>query len=641
MGATLDKAFTGRPISRTEAFAALTTVAQSATNGDSPIPGTCDELYGLTKTDLDLEFVALLQTGKWKDKREETIRQKDEWGKEEKDRTVRDDWPLGKVPTRCVDEEPAWADSVTSLPLDQQKRKLYTHCVAQFEYASVGTDHSFGTFGVPLPGMPAGPRTFYFGGVDKLEDVSSRTKARVYTGMRFGYTVWSYSVTFYLSALLLVVGMLRLLGAFAKAESGMPDYDESEVAVEAFDAKITQYDRAVTQAAADKARQEAARSLIYGFAFVGLLLNVVFYSIFIAYPWGFFYPYMPRPECQKRDATHDTYQTFRIEGREPKGMGWKMDTDAVEYELIAFFSQIATIIILSPFIVDIVNWIVVSIENLRSFVSNDKEQIRSISVFTNGYDKGVLIGNLAYVGIIGGSIVMIVGQICVNQAFGREWANAIIRADGKESDHDAAVRTISEHLHTQTSASIVAIVACAFTLATCASVPEMTWGKARKRTLSLIIWALFAVGSVALFMHYILKYGTVVFANDDASDCDVFEMGSPDRITCDSRAWTFGVGLGMVVVGALLFAIPSLYEAVGSTVQADADGDKANLLVRVQNVAEKARKAKRELLAARKLAASAEVTYHQLPGVYRSESTPFFNFKTTKPSADAFLYPRV
>jgi hypothetical protein len=622
-------------------------VAQSATDGDSPIPGTCDELYGLTKTDLDLEFVALLQTGKWKDKREEMIRQKDEWvPKEEKDRTVRDDWPLGKVPTRCVDEVPAWADSVTSLSLDQQKRKLYTHCVEQFEYASVGTDHSFGTFGMPLPGMPAGPRTFYFGGVDKLEDVSSRTKARVYTGMRFGYTVWSYSVTFYLSALLLVVGMLRLLGAFAKAESEMPVVGplglEETAALPRHPlrreeaAARDEIARKAYKAAADKAGQAAARSAIFVFAFVGLLLNVVFYSIFIAYPWGFFYPYMPRPECQKRDATHDTYQTFRVEGREPKGMGWKMDTDAVEYELIAFFSQIATIIILAPFVVDIVNWIGMSLTNIRALCTGSPKT-QFWSFITNPRDKGVLIGNLAYVGIIGGSIVMIVGQICVNQAFGREWANAIIRADGKESDNDAAVRTISEHLHTQTSASIVAIVACAFTLATCASVPEMTWGKGNKRALSLTIWVLFAVGSVALFMHYILKYGTVVFGNDDASDCDVFEMGSPDRITCDSRAWTFGVGLGMVVVGALLVTGPSLYEAVGSTLQAGGDGTKVDLVVRLKGAAEMAGQVARNA----RVAASAEVTYHQLPGVYRSESTPFFNFKTTKPSADAFLYPRV
>lgn len=632
MGATLDKAFTGRPISRPEAFAALTAVAQSATDGDSPIPDTCEALYGLTKTDLtddDRTFVALLQTGKWKDKREETIRQKDEiWQKDEKDRTVRDDWPLGKVPTRCVDEVPAWADSVTSLTPEQSKKRLYLHCVAQFEYASVGTDHSFGTFGVPLPGMPAGPRMFYFGGVDDLEGASSRTKARVYTGMRFGYTLWSYSVTFYLSAFLLVVSILRLLGGFAKAESQRP----SEVEDNAQSTREPDEQNArMNQAANDAANQETARSAIYGFSFVGLLLNVVFYSIFIAYPWGFFYPYMPRPECQKRDATHDTLQSFRVEGREPKGMGWKMDTDAVEYELIAFFCQIATIILLA--ILGIVKKFAVGILQFSQFLCSNDGMVFFKSMLTKKNDDAFK-KTVAYTFIIGGSIVLIVGQICVNQAFGREWANTIIRADGVHGwEKDAEVRTISEHLHTQTSASIVAIVACAFTLATCASLPEMKWGKGKKRTLSLIIWTLYAVGSVALFGHYIAKYGTMVFGNDDSSDCDVFEMDSPDRITCNSRAWTFLVGLGMVVVPTLFFVVPVVVMAIGFALQSDTGPRRADVLA-YSSYAKKGWEAS-------KLLASAEVTYHQLPGVYRSESTPFFNFKTKKASADAFLYPRV
>ena len=37
------------------------------------------------------------------------------------------------------------------------KKYMYAHCVAQFQYASVGSNAWQGTYGIPLPGIEAGP----------------------------------------------------------------------------------------------------------------------------------------------------------------------------------------------------------------------------------------------------------------------------------------------------------------------------------------------------------------------------------------------------------------------------------------------------------------------------------------------------
>mgnify|MGYP007021923765 CR=1 FL=1 len=38
-----------------------------------------------------------------------------------------------------------------------QKKYMYAHCVAQFQFASVGTAAWEGTYGIPLPGIEPGP----------------------------------------------------------------------------------------------------------------------------------------------------------------------------------------------------------------------------------------------------------------------------------------------------------------------------------------------------------------------------------------------------------------------------------------------------------------------------------------------------
>ena len=91
------------------------------------------------------------------------------------------------------------------------------------------------------------------------------------------------------------------------------------------------------------ATSKSSRRFRLTLAVLGLVACVVFYSVFIAMPWGVFYRKLPRPICEGGEEDEGSLhfgfwlQTYG---------GWKSDWEATWYEFATFFALLFVTIII-------------------------------------------------------------------------------------------------------------------------------------------------------------------------------------------------------------------------------------------------------------------------------------------------------
>ena len=340
------------------------------------------------------------------------------------------------------------------------KKYMYAHCVAQFQYASVGSDAWQGTYGIPLPGIEAGPG-FYpyaFWHVDGFNSTSSyNMRARIFLGQRFGFSIWAYvpmflaicfllgdSVVFFLSEALMP---LVLSEQYAFASTNLNNIRDSLVI-------------------ASTTRSSRRRRLAIGY--LAVIVSCIFYAIFIAAPWGFFYSNFPRPICEKTDRRHRPnarrtghaaeHGVPQIWWKGTKG-GWKADWDATWYDLAAllvmFFVLILLPITTSSFA-----------RNLNKSVNNDTggrttaSQLAAGAKFVSNETQYRRLQQVWFPVMAIGILIAIVGQSISGARFGWAWAEGVV---AQEVDHEGNPLfdevALSEQVYDQTIATLAIVVA--------------------------------------------------------------------------------------------------------------------------------------------------------------------------------------
>ena len=144
------------------------------------VPASCDHIYGLTFTDISNDHLMFDQStatqalpgmtgvqigGHYIDNEWETYIKHIREGRLDDDGNTKTAWPLqeftidcpGDAQTLGVDYIPGGNDAEDTPLTDPMKKYMYAHCVAQFQYASVGSNAWQGTYGIPLPGIEPGP----------------------------------------------------------------------------------------------------------------------------------------------------------------------------------------------------------------------------------------------------------------------------------------------------------------------------------------------------------------------------------------------------------------------------------------------------------------------------------------------------
>ena len=580
----------------TEVYEALRIVAEV------DVPVSCDDIYPFTYTDISDDHQenviaasaatakaagdpALMIDGIYHDTEWELYIKNIRKGRLDGDLKTKDTWPLQPFEINCPGE--ASSDGVEYLPTGlaansasgpgsthnnyqadlttAMKKYMYAHCVAQFQFASVSTDAWGGTYGIPLPGIEPGPHFYPYPQADGFNGTSSyNLRARMYLGQRFGLSVWAYVP--------MILATVFLLGdsiVFFFAEALMPVTIADQVNF----ASSTLNNVRDSLVIMSTTRSSRRKRLAIGF--LAVLISIIFYTVFIAMPWGFFYTSLPRPICEKSTPVVSTdpgmgvspeHGVPQIFWKGTKG-GWRADWDATWYDLMALFLQLFVLILLP----------LTTTEMCRNLNNSVKEASNGRTTDTGVRQAAQRVQNdAAYkftqrvlvLPLIVGIIIIIVGQSVSGARFGMAWAEGVVaqewneKKDGWLFDEVA----ISEHVYDQTIATLAATTACGLVFAV-AMQRHLINGVGCFSAGLFFGWCALVVVFCLPLVFYAMSRS--IFTESKANeDCAVFPRTSHEfeNDLCVSRFWTFLVGggiflaaVGVMTVLGLLEAFPALF----------------------------------------------------------------------------------
>jgi len=582
---------------------------KAVSNVENGIPTSCDDIYGRNWGEIEGD-AALLQLI-------EDIRD----GRLDANDDIKETWPLTDLVIDCNDEAGSvgggtlyWAND--NLNNDAAiKAKMHAHCYAQFLYASVGVKLNAGTQSIPTPGIVSGPRFNPYPKADGFNSTSSyNMKTRMYLGQRFGFSVWAYVPMFLATCFLLADSMV-----FFFAEATMP-YTLSQQAMFSTSA-LNQVRDSLVIAATGK----SARRFRLSLGFAAVLASCIFYAVFIAAPWGFIYSNLPRPECEKVEATGM--------GKEPehgvpmlmwKGThgGWKSDYDATFYDIATLFTQLFVLMLLPLTTTSVCRNLNKSLNGsgdgrvTKAAVAEEAQVVHNSAKFR-------LMQN-AFTGIlVVGILIIIIGQSISGARFGMAWAEGVVAVE--DIHHVGTIFdeiALSEAVYDQTVATLALVVACGLVFAVVLQ-RHLIAGVGCFSAGLLFGWVALVVLCALPITIYAASRS--IFNEKSASkDCVAFPRESHEfeNDLCVARFWTLLVGGGLFF--GTIFAMTAL--GVATALQA--------------------------LFAARKRAAvflkplvkPSQVFRASTPGMsqqegYRSKSESFFNYEIKKaPDHNQLLY---
>jgi len=498
-------------------------------------------------------------------------------GRLDEDEKTKDTWPLQEFVINCPNEAstegvehlptglPANAAGVQADLTVDMKKYMYAHCVAQFQYASVGTTAWDGTYGIPLPGIEVGPFFYPYLNtkVDGFNSTSSYTlRARMHLGERFGFSIWAYVPMFLATCYLLGDALV-----FFYAESLMPITLADQIHFASSGLNNIRDSLVI----ASTTRSGRRKRLAIGF--LAVLLSIIFYVYFIAAPWGFFYTSLPRPICEKTtddpttatgaDPDHGVPQMLWLG---TKG-GWRADWDATWYDLMALFLQIFVLCLLP----------LTTTQMCRSFNNAATSASDGRVTETRVQKAAELVQNdTAYkfhmrvlvLPLVIGMVIIIVGQSWSGARFGMAWADGVVAQEwnvdktGWLFDEVA----ISEHVYDQTIATLAATTACGLIFAVSLQ-RHMINGVGCFSAGLFFGWIVLVILFGLPLIFYAMSRS--IFNEHKANeDCAVFPRTSHEfeNDLCISRFWTFLVGgiifggtVLVITVLGLLEAFPALF----------------------------------------------------------------------------------
>ena len=541
------------------------------------VPASCDAIYGLTFQDISNDHLMFDQStatqalpgmagvqiaGHYVDNEWEAYIKHIREGRLDDDGHTKSTWPLqeftidcpGDAQTLGIDYIPGGNDAEDTALTDDMKKYMYAHCVAQFQFASVGSDAWSGTYGIPLPGVKAGP-TFYpyaFWEVDGFNSTSSyNMRARIFLGQRFGFSVWAYVPMF--------LAICFLLGdsiVFFLTEALMPLVLSEQYAFASTNLNNIRDSLVI----ASTTRSSRRRRLAIGY--LAVIISFIFYGIFIAAPWGFFYSNFPRPVCEKSSddplvtatGASPDHGVPQIWWKGTKG-GWKADWDATWYDLAALLVMLFVLVLL-PLTTSSFS------RNLNKSVNNDTggrttaSQLAAGAKFVSNETQYRRLQQVWFPVMAIGILIAIVGQSVSGARFGWAWAEGVV---AQEVDHDGNLIfdevALSEQVYDQTIATLAIVVAMGLVFA-------VVMQRHLINGVGCFAAGLFAgwVILVILFCLPIMIYAASrsLFSENSASkDCATFPRSSheSDNNLCVSRFWTLLVGGGIFLVAVLAITI--------------------------------------------------------------------------------------
>ena len=532
-------------------YAALSVVAKM------DVPASCDDIYGHT-------FDEISNDNRFVDTEWEAFIKGIRKGRLDDDEETKSTWPLQEFTINCPGEAQTLGTGYIpnghaneDEPLSSEAIKyMYAHCVAQFQFASVGSHAWDGTYGIPLPGIEPGPffHPYFSLDADGFNDTSSyNMRARMYLGQRFGFSIWAYVPMF--------LALCFLLGdaiVFFLSEAVMPLVLAEQYAFASTDLNNIRDSLVI----ASTTRSSRRRRLAIGY--IAVIIAYVFYGLFIAAPWGFYYTNLPRPICEKTDNSADP--TITSLGTEPdhgvpqiwwKGTkgGWKTDWDATWYDLAALLTMLFVLILLPITTSSFARNLNASVNTGTAGRTTASQLVAAAKYVTNERQYRTL-QKVWFPIMAVGILVASVGQSISGARFGWAWAEGVV---AQEVDDEGNLIfdevALSEQVYDQTISTLAIVVAMGLVFA-------VVMQRHLVNGVGCFAAGLFGGWLVLVFLFclpvMIYAANRSIFNEDAANkDCATFPRSSHefDNDLCVSRFWTLIVGGSIFLVAVTVISV--------------------------------------------------------------------------------------
>jgi hypothetical protein len=606
-------------VSFSTGYAALTIVTENT------IPTSCDTIYNMNGEDSLTEGDAVTYLAQ--------LRKGDGDA----------DWPLAEIPVRCNEHESAVG---TSTPIDVSTalsavntQKLYAHCLTQFQFAASGA----GPFGVPKVGKDGGPNGFFYPNADGFNSTAPySTKARMYLGQRFGWSLFAYIPMLLTTCYLLADAVVYFL---AEATETV----RNRGALDGIDSQL----RTARVIATIEATDTTIRAYRFSIGLAGVVVSWIFYGVFIILPWHrdpfqSIETVMPRPICEEGVPDHK-FGPIPIGYTGSRG-GWEKDVNATVYEIVTLFTQLFVLLLL-PFTAS--TYCFCNRTCFRRKTDNNDTPLpvqakgakKSTKKHLTSPDERLRIVLTRFFGlIVFATICMLAGQAVSGAAFGMAWAIGVVGIETVTDEVTGVTSpafnpvTIVDMVYDQTMATVSVTLVVGFSTGTILA-RYLIKGTTRFSALIFFLWVCLAL----LFWSPLIYYASVrsiTNPNSANEDCKTFPKGyGIAKTACEARFWTLIICGGFILLVLLLMILYGVFRNVPFCVRV-----KDKVRVRVTNgfnkVSDLWRRGEPGINGAL-LSGAAPVAGFNVGG-YRSTDQPFFNFQTTVGQTEerkALLHP--
>ena len=288
---------------------------------------------------------------------------------------------------------------------ETHKASLLAHCVIQFSFGTSGPVDGSGL--LPVFGDAPGPAYWPWGKPANFSAATPSTKARVYLGIRFQWSVFAYMILMLTLAFCAVDGLVLLVAEGTIEPRADEIRGNSDGSTEG---KQEARRRLLLMAATfftKRARRWAVLSVLIMFTGVVLL-------VYVWIPWDFGHR-LGRPECE---INADDDQMFRmVPGT--RG-GWRSDWDATIIEIMCFAWTIIAL-----FLIPIARRVAPVLDQCRTRQKMEDSRRRSTPE-ANFVSKKSLTTGTQQLWAITGTVVLFTAYTISGSTFTSAWTDAVM-----------------------------------------------------------------------------------------------------------------------------------------------------------------------------------------------------------------------
>ena len=424
------------------------------------------------------------------------------------------------------------------------KQKLLAHCVAQFSYGTSGPTSGSGL--IPVFGGEVGPLFWPLPKPSNFSSTAPNTKARVYLGLRFQWSLFGYFFLMLTLSFCVVDGIVVVVaeGTIEQRGDGVNAHlrQRGEEGGEA-------PKRTLRIMAATYISKRLRRTAILTFLIV---ISSVMLLLYVWLPWNFG-SRLARPECK---ADHDK------DGPLTRG-GWRSDWDATMIEIICLGWTIVALVLtplvraLSPVVKRAVAPLIKDAGDLEGGGQNKLVYVNKQSVNTGFRQLWAIFG----------TAILFAAYTIITSTFTSAWTDAVMHKDVSWTPGK-----VSDYIYTHALNGMFAMIACGMTI----SVIQGRWlidGIGCSALLVVCLWILLAIMPFGLLVATI---GIETFSDrsESVKECEIFTEGFNTNV-CMVK-WI------LLLVGTGILAVVIAYMSVLAFFKTCVTGLRSSRMARVQ-----------------------------------------------------------